>query len=465
MGIDRKYRYLFKNVGILTISNFSSKILVFLLVPLYTSVLSTEEYGIYDLVITSVQLVFPILTVNIIDAVMRFCMDKGRCKEDIAWIGFKYVIRSFIAMMALLFICDRTGISKSFRAYMVYIILYYVFYVFDQYLIQLAKGLEHIADMGMAGIIGTIFLVGGNIVFLLVFHLGLSGFFAASILSQAGSCLYLSVRVKPWKYILKGRDDKALEKEMLRYCVPLIFTVIGWWINGTADRYTVAFICGIASNGLLSVAYKIPSIINTLQNIFIQAWQVSAIKEYGGKDTPYFYGIAFLSLNMAMGSVCSLLILTSKQFARFLYAKDFYLAWKYVPFLLLSCVINCASGFLGPVLSAKKDSRSMALSALYGVTANIILNIVFVYMIGVQGATIATLISSYIIYIVRKKSVGDMIHFDHDWMTAFIWGLLLIQSIIKILSLSIEVELLIFVFLIAINVRMARRLMKDKRAG
>ena len=58
-----------------------------------------------------------------------------------------------------------------------------------------------------------------------------------------------------------------------------------------------------------------------------------------------------------------------------------------------------------------------------------------------------------------------MIHFDHDWMTAFIWGLLLIQSIIKILSLSIEVELLIFVFLIAINVRMARRLMKDKRAG
>ncbi len=461
--MDSRYKYLFKNVGILTISNFSSKILVFLLVPLYTSVLSTEEYGTYDLAITSVQLFFPIFTVNIIDAVMRFCMDKDHCKEDIARIGFKYVLRSFIAMIVILLIFDRTGMVKSFHGYIVYIIFYYIFYVSVQYLIQLAKGLEHIVDMGISGIIGTIVLIGGNIVFLIFFHLGLPGFFAASIFSQAGSCIYLSVRMRPWKYILKGRDDKVLEKEMLHYCMPLIFTVIGWWINGTADRYVVTFICGIASNGLLSVAYKIPSIINTLQNIFIQAWQVSAIKEYGEKDTSHFYGIAFLSLNIAMGSACSLLILLSKQLARFLYAKDFYPAWRYVPFLLISCAINCASGFLGPVLSAKKDSRSMALSALYGGISNIIFNVILVYMFDVQGATIATLISSYIIYMIRKKSIGDLVQFDHYWMMILMWGLLLIQSVIEILSLSIKIELMIFLFLIAINIRMSRRIIKDER--
>lgn len=41
----KKYKYLFKNVGLLTISNFGSKILSFLLVPLYTSLLTTGEYG------------------------------------------------------------------------------------------------------------------------------------------------------------------------------------------------------------------------------------------------------------------------------------------------------------------------------------------------------------------------------------------------------------------------------------
>lgn len=44
-----KYKYLFKNIGIMTISNFGTKILSFLMVPLYTNLLSTSEYGTYDL--------------------------------------------------------------------------------------------------------------------------------------------------------------------------------------------------------------------------------------------------------------------------------------------------------------------------------------------------------------------------------------------------------------------------------
>ena len=44
-----KYLYLIKNIGVLTLSNLGSKILAFLLIPLYTSVLSTEQYGVFDL--------------------------------------------------------------------------------------------------------------------------------------------------------------------------------------------------------------------------------------------------------------------------------------------------------------------------------------------------------------------------------------------------------------------------------
>ena len=86
-----KSSYLIKNMGILTISNFSSKILVFLLVPLYTSVLSTKEYGTYDLAVSTATLLYPILTLNIVDAVMRFLMDKESDKKAIASIGLKYV--------------------------------------------------------------------------------------------------------------------------------------------------------------------------------------------------------------------------------------------------------------------------------------------------------------------------------------------------------------------------------------
>lgn len=76
--MNSKYKYLIKNTGILAISNFSSKLLVFFLVPIYTSVLSTAEYGTYDLAMSTVLLLYPVLTVNIVDGVMRFSMEKGR---------------------------------------------------------------------------------------------------------------------------------------------------------------------------------------------------------------------------------------------------------------------------------------------------------------------------------------------------------------------------------------------------
>ena len=75
--MDNRYKYLIKNTGILTISSFSTKILTFLMVPLYTSVLTTEEYGTYDLAVSTVSLLIPILSVNIVDGVMRYSMDSG----------------------------------------------------------------------------------------------------------------------------------------------------------------------------------------------------------------------------------------------------------------------------------------------------------------------------------------------------------------------------------------------------
>ena len=79
--MDHKVKYLIKNIGLLAFSNFSSKVLVFLLVPLYTNVLTTLEYGIYDLAISTVSLLAPVLTINISDAVMRFLINEKKEKE------------------------------------------------------------------------------------------------------------------------------------------------------------------------------------------------------------------------------------------------------------------------------------------------------------------------------------------------------------------------------------------------
>ena len=75
-----KGRKLGKDFGLLTIGNFASRILSFLLVPLYTSILTTEEYGIIDIICTTVNLVYPIASVVISEAVIRFCLEKENDK-------------------------------------------------------------------------------------------------------------------------------------------------------------------------------------------------------------------------------------------------------------------------------------------------------------------------------------------------------------------------------------------------
>ncbi|HFS4787798.1 TPA: oligosaccharide flippase family protein, partial [Enterococcus faecium] len=227
------------------------------------------EYGTYDLTISTATLLFPILTLNIVDAVMRFLMDKDKNKKNIASIAIKVIFLSVIVFGSVMYLLNITKLWQDVYGLEKYIFLYYISYVWNQFLIQFAKGLEKVKAMGIAGIISTIVTIIANIFFLLILKWGLIGFFIANILSQIISATYLSVLVRIWEYIDFEAKDPQLKREMLNYSIPLIATVVGWWINSTADRYVVSFIVGVSANGLLSVAYKIPQIINTLQGIFI----------------------------------------------------------------------------------------------------------------------------------------------------------------------------------------------------
>ena len=121
-----KYKYLIKNIGLLTLSSFATKLLSFLLVPLYTSILSTTDYGTYDIFNTTVGVLLPILTLNIQDAVIRFALDKNYKNESIATIGLRYVIRANMIVAAGLVINKIFGFSAVANQYAVYFFLMFL---------------------------------------------------------------------------------------------------------------------------------------------------------------------------------------------------------------------------------------------------------------------------------------------------------------------------------------------------
>ena len=314
--MNQKYKYLLKNTGILTLSNFSSKILVFLLVPLYTEILSTREYGIFDIIISTVQLLMPFLSLNVYEAVMRFLMDKECDNKKVATIGLKYVLIGSISFGLVIILNKIFVLSKDFQNFAIYTYIYFVSYLFYQYISQFSKGLERVRDIAIAGVIGTISTVGLNIFLLLFLKVGLWGFLIAYISGQLLPAIYLSFRISLHKYIMPN-VDRMLEKKMINYSIPLILNTVGWWINNVSDRYVVTFFCGIATNGIYSVAYKIPSILNIMQQIFVQAWQISAIREYDTVDSAGFYGQALEMLNFIMCMLCMGVVFFTRPIAYF----------------------------------------------------------------------------------------------------------------------------------------------------
>ena len=179
--MNKTYKSLVKNMGYLTISNFASKILVFLLVPLYTSVLSTAEYGIYNAIVTTVQFIAPIVIFNISDGVMRFLLE-GSKEKEICSIGYRYVSIGITIIGILCVVNSITGLVSFLNGYELFCFLYAAFYILNNHYIQMAKGFNAVSLMAIGGVIGTISMLLANIVFLLIFHWGIYGFFIANII-------------------------------------------------------------------------------------------------------------------------------------------------------------------------------------------------------------------------------------------------------------------------------------------
>ena len=283
-GSKGKYFELAKNTGVLAIGNFSSKILVFFLVPLYTNYLTTSEYGYYDLAYTTIQLLVPILSLNVTDGVLRFLLENKKNIGAINRVSLKYIISSIIAVGVGLVVCYLVKVPHVSDEYILLLLLYYTSYMFNQYMIQFSKGVDKVKDMAVAGVIGTLFMVLSCLIFLPLLNLGLFGFFISNICGQAMPALYLIIKLRPFSYKANISEDyRSFENRYLSYTLPLIMANIGWWINNTSDRYIITWLEGVEVNGLLSVAYKLPSVLNVVYGLFIQAWQISAMKEYGKK--------------------------------------------------------------------------------------------------------------------------------------------------------------------------------------
>ena len=98
-----RFKRLLSNTAILGAGTFISKVLVFLLMPLYTALLSTEEFGTADILTQTANLLIPLAALGIADGLFRFALDaEGEQRKEVFTTALSVVVVGILPLTAII---------------------------------------------------------------------------------------------------------------------------------------------------------------------------------------------------------------------------------------------------------------------------------------------------------------------------------------------------------------------------
>lgn len=438
-----KAKKLISNTALFAIGSFSSHIISFLFLPLYTSVFSQTDYGIADLIFTTSSLLYPFTTVAIGNAVMRFSLDKGKDQK------FTYSIGLLVSLIGFLILLMFSPLIKMtvFGNYTPLFLLYYFFHCLSSITSSFVRGLEKVFLFSFSGILSSLVTIICNITFLLVFKMGVEGYLLAHIMTSVISFLFLFIFSKSYRYLmLPWKIDFGLAKRMLKFSIPIVPNSISWWFANYVDRYMLSFFASVSCLGMYAVAQRIPSIISVIMSFLISAWEISAVENFGSDESKKTFSSFYNKYFMITFLGSAALIVMAKPIAFILYRGDFFEAWKYSSMLVIANLFYLLSAFFGTIYTTGKQTSILSVSTTVAAVANILLNLVLIPRFDIIGAIVATVASYVIVFLIRiintKKIIEFYINLKRDIILIILLiGMFCLSVIDTIVSWSVCVVL------------------------
>lgn len=428
-----KYIDLIKNVGLFTISNIAVKLITFLLVPLYTYYLTTEEFGVTDMLTNSVTLIMPVATFSIADAVLRFCIED---KNNVRGYMSAGIIVCFISCLIVVISLPLTDLSffGGLGGYKPWVLLVYSLMTFHNLFSNVSRGLNQVNTMVIASVISSIANILSAVVFIAFLEKGVIGYFLSLTVGNSVAILYYLLWGKQYKYIKFRSLDKKKIKDMFRYSLPLVPNGLFWMTSQTISRFILTGYFGIGASGLFAAASKIPGILNLVSGIFQQAWNLSAFQEFKAKGREYFFEIIYKLYDCGMTTCTAILILLSQPMASIFFKNDFYSAWKFVPFLMLSIHYSSLSAFFGSIYTASMKTKYLFTSTIYGAVLSVGLAFLLIPKMGILGACIAAALSNFVVYLLRMINTRKMVSIKQSIPVLIEKNILLVFNAIVVTS-------------------------------
>lgn len=414
-----KYKKLASNTIVFAIGTFSSKLLTLVLTFFYTRVLATGDFGGATLIQNAVNILVPIVTLAVNSAALRFALDKGSDKKCVFSTGVATTLIGFAVFCLFSPLVMRITINDfNFGQYTILLYLMLLGSSLRQLCQQFVRGSGHVKLYAIDGVIATATSAGFTFLYLGAFKWGIYGYILAIFTSDMLSVLFMFVTAKLWRYVnFRTGLKKSTVSPMLKYCIPLIPTIILWWIINVSDQYMVTYFNGVSTSGIYTAAYKIPNFVTIFASIFIDAWQISAVDEYDSKGRSEFFTKVFRTYSGALLAICALLIVFSRIITSIYLGEDYYDSWHYVPILVIATTFSNLVNFYASVYMSEKKSMLSMMTAGAGAVLNIVFNFALIPVMGPYGAAIATAASFIAVFIIRAINTKKFVVIKINYLT------------------------------------------------
>lgn len=459
---------LLKNTFIYAIGNFGSKALNFLLLPLYSYYLSKDEFGVYDLIIATIALLVPLVSIQISESTYRWLLDAKDefTKQRKAISSGLMVLASSILLFFILFAISLFFVHYQYTVYLIFLLLTSSSLPFFQ---QALRGLGKNKVYAVSGIINTFFVLVFNILFLVVFKFKIESLLLSTIIANALTIFFICWSIKLASFI-SIKNLKAIEiKEMIAYALPLIPNYISWWLINVADKYIILYLLGIEANGIYAMSSRFPSIISIVNSIFLMAWQDHSIKaDTDSKSTEFTSNMfnRFVSLEL---SVVIFLISITPFIIKFAIDPKFVESYRYIPFMYIGIAYSAFAAYVGVGYQKEKNTKHIFTTTIIGGIINILISFAFLKIIGLFAPALGTFISFLVIYLIRKRQTRLFYDIQVNKVNLVGFTLLaIVNSLVCIFGsemmkvISIVISSILFYFINRKSIEQVSQLLKAK---
>ncbi len=424
-----EYNKLAKNTVIFAVGQFSVKVIQFFLMPLLTVAMTTEDYGSAESVVSLVELIIPIFTLGLQDAVFRFCM-----RNDL---NRKTVLSSTMAVVLIGAIFIVSGsllaiLKLPFEQCIMFFILY-ICYALSNIWGQYIRGSGYIKTYAACGVLQAVMLAACCAVFVYWQRWGSFGYLLAMNLAYFCSISIMFFGGKIYKAFSFKAIDKAVLKDMLKYALPLIPNAVSWWFIQVVNRYIIIGFLGESVAGLYIASAKIATLINIFGTVFLQAWTISTVNSLEDNNKGEFNSHVFRVYSTFIQFCAFGILLLLPYVSKFLLKGDFYESWRYSSIAIYTAIFSCYGAFFGAFYGANMKTKVVLYSTLAGALVNTGLCFLLIQFLQVEGVLFASLSGYVVLAIIRIVTTKKYSEIKINWYKEAAVLLILLADALMIL--------------------------------